>query len=49
MDEVKDEILFRDVEKKYGDLKVLDRISFKFQNGKVYGLMGENCYYKRRL
>lgn len=49
MDEVKDEILFRDVEKKYGDLKVLDRISFKFQNGKVYGLMGENGAGKTTL
>lgn len=49
MDNVKEGIVLKNVEKRYGDKKVLDNISFKFENGKVYGLMGENGAGKTTL
>ena len=33
---------FKEIEKSFGDLKVLKRVSFSAQSGKAFGLLGRN-------
>ncbi len=42
-------IELRNLEKSYGDLRVLDKLDFSFQSGHVYGIVGENGAGKTTL
>ena len=35
-------LIIEDLTKKYGDNLVLNDISFSFESGKIYGLLGRN-------
>ncbi|MBU3136138.1 ABC transporter ATP-binding protein [Clostridium gasigenes] len=42
-------LLLNDIEKKFGDKKVLNKASFTFEKGKIYGLLGRNGAGKTTL
>lgn len=43
------QLVLRDIEKNYGDKKVLKGASFQFEKGKIYGLLGRNGAGKTTL
>lgn len=43
------ELILKDIEKQFGDKKVLKKASFNFEKGKIYGLLGRNGAGKTTL